>query len=82
MDQCDKDQPHKIYVGQLPIFHGPLILPYTCTIVIDLNIIFIHGVCWCIRAPLGTCSSVSEYRTTGIDLQFFHNNRMKSLKFN
>ena len=29
MDQCDsKDRPCKIYVGQRPIFHGPLILPY------------------------------------------------------
>ena len=30
-----KDRPCKIYVGQRPIFHGPLILPYI--IVIDLN---------------------------------------------
>ena len=30
-----KDQPCKIYVGQWPIFHGPLILPYI--IVIDSN---------------------------------------------
>ena len=35
MDVWLKDQPYKIYVGQWPIFHGPLILLYI--IVIDLN---------------------------------------------
>ena len=30
-----KDRPSKIYMGQWPIFHGPLILPYI--IVIELN---------------------------------------------
>ena len=32
---CLKDRPCKICVGQWPIFHGPLILPYI--IVIGLN---------------------------------------------
>ena len=35
MDQCDKKINLVKYVGQWPIFHGPLILPYI--IVIDLN---------------------------------------------
>ena len=34
-----KDQPYKIYMGQRPIFHGPLILPYI--IVIDKLFLYI-----------------------------------------
>ena len=33
-----KDWPLKIYVGQWPIFHGPLVLPFI--IVIDLNTLY------------------------------------------
>ena len=33
-----KDWPLKIYVGQWPIFHGPLILPFI--IVVDLNYLY------------------------------------------
>ena len=53
-----KDWPCKICMGQQPIFHVPLILPYIT--VIDLNYIYTlrngagRGG---IRAPPGTCSS-------------------------
>ena len=43
MDQCDTKIDFVKYVGQWPIFHGPLILPYI--IVIDLNYFYTvtHG---------------------------------------
>ena len=37
-----KDRPCKIYVGQLPIFHGPLILPY---IIVRLKL-FLYSKKW------------------------------------
>ena len=51
-----KDRPCKIYVGQWPIFHGPLILPY---IIVRLKL-FLYIKKWHggdIRAPPGTCCS-------------------------
>ena len=45
-----KGRPCKIYVGQRPIFHGPLILPY---IIVRLKL-FLYIKKW---HPPGTCSS-------------------------
>ena len=48
MDECHtwyngsvwhKDLPNKIYVGQWPIFHGPVILPYICKTIWWMQII-------------------------------------------
>ena len=48
MDECHtwyngsvwyKDLPNKIYVGQWPIFHGPVILPYICKTIWWMKII-------------------------------------------
>ena len=52
-----RDRPCNIYVGQWPIFHGPLILPY---IIVRLKLfLYIRKMAPAgdIRAPPGTCSS-------------------------
>ena len=60
-----KDQPHKIYVGQWPIFHGPLILHFI--IVIDLNYFNTlrngtgHGVFMLLRALALVSVSLQEF---------------------
>ena len=65
MDHCDsnKDRPCKIYVGQWPIFHDPLILPY---IIVRLKLfLYIKKWHWPggIRATQGTCSSYTMLQT-------------------
>ena len=52
-----KDQPRKIYVGQWPIFHGPLILPYILSYTWIIFIFQELALAVGIRAPTGTCSS-------------------------
>ena len=44
MDQWYKDSPRKIFVGQWPIFHDPLILPFI--IVIGLKYFFLYIKKW------------------------------------
>ena len=34
----DKDRPHKVYVGQWPIFRGTVILPYILTVNCKLHV--------------------------------------------
>ena len=51
------DGPHKAYVGQQPIYHGPVILTYILKVnVTDLNMPLAEGVC----ASLGTCKNICK----------------------